>query len=71
MFFSHSIEIYAAYRYQQCHRLAALPAKMSVFNSHMQDSHSVVSNKPLWSHTKNTYSCNKNTESSCYEQKHM
>jgi len=24
------------YRYQQCNCLAALPAKMSVFNSHMQ-----------------------------------
>jgi len=55
MFFSHSIEIYAAYRYQQCHRLAALPAKMSVFNSHMQDSHSVVSNKPLIAHKKHIF----------------
>jgi len=35
-FFSHSIKQYVAYRYQQCHRLAALPAKIFVFNSHMQ-----------------------------------
>jgi len=41
-----------------CHCLAALPAKMSVFNSHMQGSHSVISNKPR-SYTKNPYSYNK------------
>jgi len=35
-FFSHSMKLYVAYRYQQCHRLAALPAKISMFNSHMQ-----------------------------------
>jgi len=40
-----------AYRYQQHHCLAALPAKMSVSNSHMQGSHSVISNKPRF-HTK-------------------
>jgi len=45
-FFSHSIKLYVAYRYQQCHCLAALPAKMSVFNSHMQGFHSAISNKP-------------------------
>jgi len=28
-FFSHSIKLYVAYRYQQCHCLAALPAKIS------------------------------------------
>jgi len=35
-FFSHSMKLYVADRYQQCHRLAALPAKISVFNSDMQ-----------------------------------
>ena len=28
-FFSHSIKLYVAYRYQQCHCLAALPAKIN------------------------------------------
>jgi len=37
--------------YQQCHCLAALPAKISVFTCHMQDSHSVITNKPRL-HTK-------------------
>jgi len=47
-----------AYRYQQCYCLAPLPAKMSVFKSHMQGSHSVISNK-LILHTKiNPYSYN-------------
>ena len=41
-----------AYRCQQCHCLAALPAKMSVFNSHMQGSHSIISNKPQIAHQK-------------------
>jgi len=27
-----------AYRYQLCHYVAAIPAKMSVFSSHMQES---------------------------------
>jgi len=49
--FFHSKKLYVAHRYQQCHCLAALPAKMSVFNRHMQDSHSVISNKPRL-HTK-------------------
>jgi len=35
-FISHSMKLYAVYRYQQCHRLAAIPANISVFNSHMQ-----------------------------------
>jgi len=43
------------YLYQQCHSLTALPAKMSVFNSHVQGSHSVISNKHRL-HTKKTYS---------------
>jgi len=42
----HSIERYVVYRYQQSHGLTALPAKMSVFNSHMQGSHSMILNKP-------------------------
>ena len=59
-FFLHSILPYVASRYQQCHCLAALPAKMSVFNSHVQGSYSVISNKPRL-HTKiNPYSYNKN-----------
>jgi len=41
-----------AYRYQQCHCLAPLPAKVSVFNSHMQGYHSAISTKPKL-HTKN------------------
>jgi len=41
---------------KQCHYLAVLPAKMSVFNRHICDyaaggSHSMISNKP-WMHTK-------------------
>jgi len=40
-------------RYQQCHCLAALPAMVSVLNSHMHGSHSVISNKPRL-HTKKT-----------------
>ena len=43
---------------------------MSVFISHMQGSHSVISNKPRL-HIKKTYSNNKNPESLCHEQKHM
>jgi len=69
-FFSHNIKLYVAYRYQQCHCLAALPAKMSVFDNHMQSSHSVIANKPR-SYTKKNYSYNKNPETLCYEQKHM
>ena len=53
-FFSHSIKLHVAYRYQQCHCLTALPAKMSLFNSHVQGSHSVISNKPRL-HTKTTH----------------
>jgi len=45
-FFLHTIKLYVAYRYQQCHCLAALPAKLSVFNSHMQGYYSVISNTP-------------------------
>ena len=41
-----------------------LPRLLSVFNSHMQGSHSVISNKPRL-HTR------KKTESLSYEQKHM
>jgi len=33
--FSHSIKLYVASRCE-CHCLAALPTKMSVFSSHMQ-----------------------------------
>ena len=69
-FFSHSIKLCEAYRYQQCHCLAAKPAKMFVFNSHMQGFHSVISNKPRL-HTKKTYSYNKNPKSLGCEQKHM
>jgi len=64
------MEPYVAYRYQQCYCLAALRASMSVFSSHMQGSHSVISNKPRL-HTKKRYSYNKNPGSSCYEQKHV
>jgi len=32
--------------FQQCHCLTALPAKISVFKSHMQGSHLVSSNEP-------------------------
>jgi len=45
-FFSDSMKPYVAYRCQQCYCLAALPAKMSVFNSHMVGSLSLISNKP-------------------------
>jgi len=54
-FFSHSIKLYVAYRYQQCHCLAAFPAKMSVFNSHMQGSRSMISNKPRLHTKKNIF----------------
>jgi len=37
-FFSHTIKPYVAYHNQQCYRFAALPAKMSVFSSHLQHS---------------------------------
>jgi len=50
-FYTHSTKLYVAYRSQQCRCLAALPAKMFVFNSHVQGSHSVISNKPKL-HTK-------------------
>jgi len=53
-FFSHSIKLYVVYRYQQYHCLAKLLDKISVFNSHMQDSHSVISNKTTLN-TKKTY----------------
>jgi len=69
-FFSHSIKLYVAYRYEQCHCLAALPTKMSVFKSYIQGSHSVISNKPRL-RTKKTYAYDKNPESLCNEQKHM
>ena len=69
--FFHSIKLSVAHRYQQCHCLAAFPAKMSVFNSHMQNVHSVISNKPRL-HTKNNiHACNKNPESLYYEQEYM
>ena len=51
-FFSCSIKPYMTYRYQQCHCLTALPAKMSVFNRHVEGSHSVISNKPRLHTTK-------------------
>jgi len=63
------MKFYVAYSCQHC--LAALPAKMSVFNSHMQGSHSEISNTPQVAQRKKTYSYNKNPESLCYEQKHM
>jgi len=55
-FFSHSIKPYMTYRYQQCHCLTALPVKMSVCQdaSHVQGSHSVISNKPRL-YTKNNH----------------
>jgi len=56
-FFSRSIKLYVSYLYQKCHCFAALPTKMSVFNSHVPVSHSVISNKPKL-HTKKTYSHN-------------
>jgi len=65
----HRIKLYVAYRDQQYHCLAALPAKMFVFNSHMKGSHSVISNTTRL-HTK-TYSYNENPESLRYEQKRM
>jgi len=43
---------------------------MSVFNNHMQGSHSVISKKEI-AHPKIPYSCNKNPESLCYGLKHM
>jgi len=43
---THIAVLKVAYRYQQCHCLIALPARVSVFNCHMQDSNSVSSNKP-------------------------
>jgi len=52
------------------HFPAVLPPKMSMFNSHMKDSHSVISNKTRL-YTKKSYSYNKNPESLCYEQRHM
>jgi len=54
-FFSHSMKLYVADRYQQCHCLAAIPGKISVFNSHMQGSHSVISNKPRLHNEGNRY----------------
>jgi len=54
-FFSHSIKLHVTYRYQQCHYLAELPAKMSVFNNHMQGSRSVISNKPRLHTKKNIF----------------
>jgi len=60
---------YEAYRYQQCHGLTALPAKMSVFNSHMQGSHSMISNKPDCT-PKTTYSYNKN-QKACVTNKNI
>jgi len=41
-----------ACRYQQCHCLAALSAKMSVFSDHMQGSHSVTSQETRIAHQK-------------------
>jgi len=59
------------YRYQQCHCLAALPAKMSVFNSPMQTSHSAISNKPRL-RTNNTHIRTIKTQKAFFcEQKHM
>jgi len=54
-FFSHSIKLYVAYRYQHSHSITALPAKMFVFNSHMLGFHSVISNKPRFAHQKNIF----------------
>jgi len=52
-FIQYETTLHLAYRYQQCHCLAALPAKMSVFNSHMQGSHSVISINNRIAHQKN------------------
>jgi len=68
-FFKHSIKLYAAYRYQKCHCLVALHVKRSVFNSHMQGSHSVISNKARL-HTKKTYS-SKKTQKACVMNKNI
>ena len=55
--------------FQLCHCLAALPAKMSVFKSHMQGSHLVMSNEPRL-HTKKKYSYNTNSYNLYYKQKY-
>ena len=57
-----------AYGYQQCHCLAALPAKMSAFSSHM---HRISDKNKRIAHQQNPYPYNKNPDSLCYEQKHM
>ena len=69
-FFSHTIELYVVYCYQQCNCLclAALPAKMSVFNCHMQVSHSVIQINPDWT-PKKLYLYIENPESLCYEHR--
>ena len=45
LFTQYKTTVYVAYRYQQRHCLDALPTKIFVFNSHVQGSHSVISNK--------------------------
>jgi len=67
-FFSQSMKLYVVYRYLQCHRLAAFPAMISVFSSHMQGSHSVISNKPRLHNEINLYSYNKNRSASSWSQ---
>ena len=67
-FVSHSMKLYVVYRYLHCHRLAAFPAMISVFSSHMQGSHSVISNKPRLHNEINRYSYNKNRSSSSWGQ---
>jgi len=53
--FSWLTVISVADRYQQCHCLAPIPAKISTFNSHMQGSHLVISNKPRFHNEVNRY----------------
>ena len=64
-----NFELCLAYCYQQCHCLAALPAKMSAFICLMQGSHSVISNKSRLA-TKKTYSYNK-TQKTCVTNKNI
>ena len=63
-------KLHVAYRYQQCHCLAALPAKMSVFNVTCRASIKLFQINSDYT-PKDPYSYNKNQESLCHEQKHM
>jgi len=64
------MKLYVAYRYQQRHCLAALPAKMSVFKSHMPATFQWLQMNPDYTE-KRTQSYNENPESLCCQQKHM